>query len=53
MVEINDDEIHSTQSTGECPVMTDLFGKSNRADASNIKYYCTVKSTGISDPLIQ
>jgi len=39
-------------TTGKCQVMTDLFCTSNRADAYNIKYYCTVKSTRISDPLI-
>jgi hypothetical protein len=39
-------------STGECQVMTDLLCISNRADTYNIKYYSTVKSTRISDPLI-
>jgi len=44
---------YTTHSTaGECHVMTDLFCTiSNQADAyHNIKYYCTVKSTEISDP---
>ena len=48
---------YTVHSTGECPVISNdrlwIFCTRNRADASNIKYYyCTVKSTGISDPLI-
>ena len=52
MIEINNHEIHSAQHRGECQEMTDLFCTSHRADAYNIKYYSTVKSTSISDPLI-
>ena len=43
VVEINDDKINSTHSTGECQIMKNLFCTSNRTDAYNINYYCTVK----------
>jgi len=43
---------YTAHSTRECQVMPDLVCTSNRAVAYNINYYCTVKSTGISNPLI-
>ena len=44
---------YTGHSTGECQVMIGMFcTPSNWADAYNFKYYCTVKFSRISYPLI-